>query len=146
MKKISLLLTLVPLTLYAQFERPEDPVEVPVHRHTCTYQAEVAYWNIIEGNTSLYLHDTIEYSQGRRGKRYTKKYITSKKAGKKISHLLNKGKVIFSGKYNGGYTFNIIIFNPHEEGEILHTVTFKVDHFYQKITSIEVSREFPTEL
>lgn len=146
MKRILLLLTVLPLTLQGQFERPEDPIETPIHRHTCTYQAEVAYWNIIEGNISPYLHDTVEYSQGKRGKRYTKRYITSKKTEKKISHLLHKGKVIFSGKYNGGYVFNIIIFNPHEEGEILHTVSFKVDHFYQKITSIEVSREFPTEL
>jgi hypothetical protein len=145
MKKIALILTVFPLVLQAQFERPEDPVESPVHRHTCTYQAEVACWNIISGNISPYLHDTVEYSVERRAKRYIKKYLPSKKTEKKLSRLLSKGKVMFSGKYNSGYVFSIIIFNPHEEGEILHTVRFRVDHFYQKIVSIEVSREFPTE-
>lgn len=145
MKKILLLFLSLPLALHAQFERPEDTVEIPNQRHTCTYQAEVAYWNIIMGNTSLYLHDTIEYSQERRGKKYTKRYITSRKAERKISHVLNKGKVIFSGKYNSGYVFSIIVFDPHEDGEILHIVRFRVDHFYQKIVSVEVSREFPTE-
>lgn len=145
MKKIFLLISVLPLFLQAQFERPEDPVEEPVHRHTCTYQAEVAYWNLIQGNISPYLHDTVEYSQERRGKRYTKKYIPTKKATRKISHLLNKGSAIFAGKYNSGYIFSIIIFDPHEEGEIFHIVRFKVDHFYQKIVSVEVSREFPTD-
>jgi len=145
MKKAALFLAALPLVLQAQFERPEDPVESPVHRHTCTYQAEVAYWNIVSGNSLPYLHDTVEYSVEKRGKRYTKKYLPSKKTEKKLSRLLNKGKIIFSGKYNSGYVFGIIIFDPHEEGEILHTVRFRVDHFYQKIVSIEVSREFPTE-
>jgi hypothetical protein len=144
MKKIFFLFSLLPLALQAQFERPEDPVEAPVHRHTCTYQAEIAFWNIVRGNISQYLHDTIEYSQERRGKKYSKKYLASKRAERKLSHVLNKGNSIFSGRYNSGYIFSIIVFNPHEDGEILHTVKFKVDHFYQKIVSIEVSREFPT--
>ena len=144
MKKIFFLFSLLPLALQAQFERPEDPVEAPVHRHTCTYQAEIAFWNIVRGNISQYLHDTIEYSQERRGKKYSKKYLSSKKTERKLSHVLNKGNSIFAGRYNSGYIFSIIVFNPHEDGEILHTVKFKVDHFYQKIVYIEVSREFPT--
>ena len=144
MKKILILISVLPLSLYAQSERPEDTAEVPHQRHTCTYQAEVAYWNLVSGNISLYLHDTVEYSTEKRGKKYSKKYLSSKKAERKVSHILNKGKVIFSGKYNSGYVFGIIVFNPHEEGEILQTVRFRVDHFYQKIVAIEVSREFPT--
>ena len=144
MKKILILISVLPLSLQAQFERPEDPVQAPAHRHTCTYQAEIAYWNLAQGNISPYLHDTVEYSQERRGKRYSKKYIPTKKATRKLSHLLHKGSIIFAGKYNSGYVFSVIILDPHEEGEILHIIRFRVDHFYQKIVAIEVSREFPT--
>lgn len=145
MKRIFLTLLVLPLSLRAQFERPEDTAEMPLQRHVCTYQAEVAYWNLVEGNISPYLHDTVEYSQERRGKKHTKKRLDSKRTERKLSRLLSKGRVFFSGKSNSGYIFSLTIFDLYEEREILHTVKFKVDHFYQKIVSIEVLREFPDE-
>lgn len=129
MKKLIFALLLIPFASKAQ--------EV---RHFCSFDAETTAKHIIKNHISNHLHDTVEFSVEKRGYKYSKSYLTPVQAEKKLKKVMKKGKPAYSSKTNSGYEFNIVVISLADDTEILNYIKFEVDHFYQKIVSIEVSK------
>ena len=129
MKKLIFALLLIPFASKAQ--------EV---RHFCHFEAETAAKHIMMGHIIDNLHDTVEFSVEKKGFKYNKKYLTSVQAEKKLKKVLKKGKSAYSSRTNSGYVFSIVVVSLADNTEILNFIKFEVDHFYQKITSIEISK------
>jgi len=129
MKKLIFALLLIPFTSKAQ--------EV---RHFCSYDAETTAKHIMMLHITDHLHDTVEFSVEKKGYKYSKKYLTPVQAEKKLKKVLKKGKSAYSSRTNAGYVFNIVVVSLADDTEILNFVKFEVDHFSQKIISIEVSK------
>jgi hypothetical protein len=129
MKKLIFALLLIPFASKAQ--------EV---RHFCSFDAENAAKHIMMLHIIDNLHDTVEFSVEKKGFKYNKKYLTSVQAEKKLKKVLKKGKSAYSSRTNSGYVFSIVVVSLADDTEILNFIKFEVDHFYQKITSIEVSK------
>jgi hypothetical protein len=129
MKKLIFALLLIPFASKAQ--------EV---RHFCSFDAENAAKHIMMLHIIDNLHDTVEFSVEKKGFKYNKKYLTSVQAEKKLKKVLKKGKSAYSSRTNSGYVFSIVVVSLADDTEILNFIKFEVDHFYQKITSIEISK------
>lgn len=130
MKQLLTLVMLVPFMLKGQTE----------YRHFCSFDAESTAKHIMMKHVKQYLHDTVEYSVEKRGYKYTKKYLNADQAEKKILKRMKHGSCHYGGKTNSGYTFTIVIISKADDTEILNFIKFEVDHFYQKIISVEVSK------
>jgi len=130
MKKLITLLFVVPFMLKGQVE----------YQHFCSYNAESTAKHIMMHHIKPYLHDTIEFSVEKRGFKYSKKYLNADQAEKKILKALKKGMATYSSKTNSGYTFTIVVVSKADETEILNFIKFEVDHFHQKIVSVEISK------
>ena len=130
MKKLIALLFVVPFMLKGQME----------YRHFCSFDAETTAKHIMMHHIKPYLSDTIEFSVEKRGYKYTKKYLNANQAEKKILKTLKKGMSTYSSRTNSGYTFTIVVVSKADDTEILNYIKFDVDHFSQKITSVEISK------
>ena len=140
MKQLLTLVMLIPFMLKGQFEKPTEQVEAPQYRHFCSFDAESTAKHIMMKHVKPYLHDTIEFSVEKRGYKYSKRYLNSAQAEKKIVKALKKGIPSYSGKTNSGYMFTIAVISKADDTEILNFIKFEVDHFYQKIISVEISK------
>ena len=129
MKKLIFALLLIPFALKAQ--------EV---RHFCSFDAETTAKHIMMLHITDYLSDTVEFSVEKRGYKYSKSYLTPVQAEKKLKKVMKKGKVSYSSKTNSGYVFSLVVISLADDTEILNFIKFEVDHFYQKIISIEISK------
>lgn len=130
MKQLLTLVMLIPFMLKGQTE----------YQHFCSYNAESTAKHIMMKHIKPYLHDTIEFSVEKRGYKYSKKYLNADQAEKKILKTLKKGMATYSSKTNSGYMFTIAIVSKADDTEILNFIKFEVDHFYQKVISVEVSK------
>lgn len=130
MKQLLTLVMLVPFMLKGQTE----------YRHFCSFDAETTAKHIMMHHIKPYLSDTIEFSVEKRGFKYNKKYVNANQAEKKILKTLKKGMSTYSSRTNSGYTFTIVVVSKADETEILNYIKFEVDHFYQKIISVEISK------
>lgn len=130
MKQLLTLVMLIPFILKGQTE----------YQHVCSYDAEFTAKHIMMRHIKPYLHDTVEFSVEKRRYKYTKKYLNSDQAEKKIVKALKKGINSYSSKTNSGYSFTIVVISKADETEILNFIKFEVDHFYQKIISVEISK------
>ena len=130
MKQLLTLVMLIPFMLKGQTE----------YQHFCSYNAEATVKYIMMRHIKSYLYDTVEFSVEKRGYKYSKKYLNADQAEKKIVKALKKGMPTYSGKTNSGYIFTIAVVSQADETEILNFIKFEVDHFYQKIVSVEISK------
>ncbi len=130
MKQLLTLVMLIPFMLKGQTE----------YQHFCSYNSESTAKHIMMRHIKSYLHDTVEFSVEKRGYKYAKKYLNADQAEKKIVKALKKGMATYSSKTNSGYTFTIAVVSKADETEILNFIKFEVDHFYQKIISVEISK------
>lgn len=137
MKQLLILITMVPLMLKGQFEKPTDEVQ---YQHICKFDAEIVSKHIIQKHIKSYLEDTVEFSVEKRGNKYSKKYLSSSKVEKKILNLFKKGNVEYSSRTNAGYTFTIAVIDRDNETDVLNYIKFEVDHYSQKIHTIEILR------
>jgi hypothetical protein len=129
MKKLIFALLLIPFASKAQ--------EV---RHFCSYDAETTAKHIMKLHITDHLSDTVEFSVEKKGYKYSKKYLTPVQAEKKLKKVLKRGKSAYSSRTNAGYVFSIVVLSLADDTEILNFVKFEVDHFSQKIISIEISK------
>jgi hypothetical protein len=130
MKQLLTLVMLIPFMLKGQTE----------YRHFCSFDAESTAKHILMKHVKHYLHDTVEFSVEKRGYKYAKKYLNADQAEKKVLKALKKGNPSYSNKTNSGYTFTIVVVSKADETEIVNFIRFEVDHFFQKIISIEISK------
>lgn len=130
MKQLLTLVMLIPFMLKGQTE----------YQHFCSYNAESTAKHIMMRHIKPYLHDTVEFSIEKRGYKYSKKYLNADQTEKKIVKALKKGMATYSSKTNSGYTFTIAIVSKADDTEILNFIKFEVDHFYQKVISVEISK------
>ena len=130
MKQLLTLVMLIPFMLKGQTE----------YRHFCSYDAETTAKHILKKHIKQHLHDTVEFSVEKRGYKYSKKYLNADQAEKKVLKALKKGNPSYSSKTNSGYTFTIVVVSKADETEIVNFIRFEVDHFFQKIISIEISK------
>lgn len=130
MKQLLTLIMLVPFMLKGQTE----------YQHFCSYNAESTAKHILKKHIKDYLHDTVEFSVERRGYKYHKKYLNASQTEKKVLRKMKHGTCHYAGKTNSGYTFTIVIVDENDDTEILSSIKFEVDHFYQKIISVEISK------
>ena len=121
---------MVPLVLKGQTE----------YRHFCSFDAETTAKHIMKLHITNHLHDTVEFSVEKKGYKYSKSYLTPVQAEKKLKKVLKKGKSAYSSKTSSGYVFNIVVVSLADDTEILNYIKFEVDHFHQKIISIEISK------
>ena len=130
MKQLLTLVMLIPFMLKGQRE----------YRPFCNFDAASKAKHIMMRHIKPYLHDTVEFSVEKRGYKYSKKYLNADQAEKKIVKVLKKGMATYSSKTNSGYMFTIAIVSKADDTEILNFIKFEVDHFYQKIISVEISK------
>ena len=84
-----------------------------------------------------YLHDTVALSLNYK----TPKLLSPTQVEKKVLKVLKKGDPSYSSRTNSGYTFTIVVADKKDNTKILNFIKFEVDHFYQKIISIEITKE-----
>lgn len=130
MKQLLTLVMLVPFMLKGQTE----------YQHFCSYNAESTAKHIMMKHVKHYLHDTVEFSVEKNNNKYIKKYLNASQVEKKILKTLKKGKSTYSSKTNSGYTFTIVVVDIKDDTKIINFISFNVDHFYQKVTSVEISK------
>jgi hypothetical protein len=126
MKKLIFALLLIPFASKAQ--------EV---RHFCSYDAETTAKHIMKEHIKSYLHDTVALSLNYK----TPKLLNPTQVEKKVLKVLKKGDPSYSSRTNSGYTFTIVVADKKDNTKILNFIKFEVDHFYQKIISIEITKE-----
>lgn len=141
MKYLILAILMVPLTLRGQFESPSDTVSIPdMDHHLCSYSAEETIEEILNLRVKKFLLDTVEFSVEKRGPKFTKRFLSSEKAEKRVLKVLKRGKPKFYGKSSFGFVFTLSVFEIVDETEILNFVRFEVDRCTRKISSIEILR------
>lgn len=125
MKKLIFALLLIPFSSKAQ--------EV---RHFCNYDCEATARHIMMGHIKDYCYDTVSYLF-----QYRKiKQLSPQQVEKKLKKVIYKGASTYSSRTNGGYTFTIAVIDEKDYTNVLYYIKFEVDHFYQKITYIEISK------
>ena len=131
MKKFMFLLLLFPFSLFGQ-----EYLKFPSH-----YDSEGTAKQICSGNIKKFLSDTIEWKVEKGGDRWVTSWIDKGAANSKINKIFVQGSPEYSGRTNGGYWFYIAVIDLKEETKILRTLQFEVDHYTQKIKTIEVYKE-----
>ena len=126
MKQLLTLVMLVPFMLKGQTE----------YRHFCSFDAETTAKHIVMKHIKPYLHDTVAFSSNSK----SPKMLNPTQVEKKILKVLKKGKPAYSSKTNSGYTFTIVVEDKKDDTKIINFISFNVDHFYQKVTSVEISK------
>lgn len=125
------LLLLFPFSLFGQ-----EYLRFPSH-----YDSEGTAKQICTGNIKKFLSDTIEWKVEKGEDRWVTSWIDKDKANSKINKIFVLGSPEYSGRTNGGYWFYISVIDPKEETKILKSLQFEVDHYTQKIKTIEVYKE-----
>jgi len=133
MKQLITLLFVVPFMLKGQFEKPTDEIQ---YQHVCSYDAECTAKHIMMKHVKSYLYDTVAFTM----KNQSLKLMNPTQVEKKILKTLKKGKSAYSSKTNSGYSFTIVVVDVKDDTKILNFISFEVDHFYQKIISVEISK------
>ncbi len=131
MKKIIFLLLLLPINLFGQ-----EYLRFPSH-----YDSEGTATQICNGNVEKFLSDTVEWKVEKGGDRWVTSWIDKDGVKSKLNKIFVSGSAEYSGRTNGGYWFFIAVIDPKEETKILKTLQFEVDHYSQKIKTIEVLKE-----
>lgn len=126
MKKLIALLFVVPFMLKGQME----------YRHVCSFDAETTAKHIMMHHIKPYLYDTVAFTLNDKAS----KQLSPSQVEKKILKTLKKGMSTYSSKTNLGYTFTIVVVDVKDDTKILNFIKFEVDHFYQKIISVEISK------
>lgn len=128
MKKLILLLVLLPLKLFSQY------VTVPTH-----YDCEHAANHILKGHLPMFLSDSVKLVTEKKNERYVTDYgYPSDRVKSKVDKVFLKGKPEFISRTNGGYIFSIAVIDKNDDTKVINYVTFHVDAWTQKIVEIEI--------
>ena len=110
-------------------------------RFPSNYDSEGTAKQICTGSIKKFLSDTVEWKVEKGEDRWVTSWIDKDRANSKINKIFVLGSPEYSGRTNGGYLFYISVIDPKEETKILKTLQFEVDHYTQKIKTIEVHKE-----
>jgi hypothetical protein len=109
-------------------------VMVPTH-----FDAQTAAQHILKGHIKMYLNDTSNFIVEKKNNRYVTDYNVDKDVVKsRIDKVFAKGKLEYSSRTNGGYSFTIAVIDFKDELKVLNYVTFRVSAWTQKIIEIEI--------
>lgn len=110
-------------------------------RFPSNYDSEGTAKQICTGSIKKFLSDTVEWKVEKGEDRWVTSWIDKDRANSKINKIFVSGSPEYSGRTNGGYWFYISVIDPKDETKILKTLQFEVDHYTQKIKTIEVHKE-----
>jgi hypothetical protein len=127
MKKLMLLLALLPLKLFSQY------IVVPTH-----FDAEDVAEHISHGDLRHYCEDTVEWVVEKKNGNWVTSYKDKIKAERQFYKVLDKGRFRLSSKTNGGYTFLIAIDDYKDRFKTVLFVKCVVNPYTQKIKTIEI--------
>ena len=103
-----------------------------------SYDSEGTAKQICTGSVEKFLSDTIEWKVEKKNDRWVTSWINLNQAESKLNQIFSKGVPKYTSSTNAGYWFYISVEDPSDDTRILRTVKFEVDHYTQKIKTIEV--------
>lgn len=131
MRKLLFLFLLIPFNLFGQ-----EYLKFPV-----TYNSEGTAKEICKGEIKKFLSDTVEWKVEKRNDRWVTSWIYPNQIKSKLDKIFSGGIPEYTSRTNGGYWFYISVEDPSDDTRVLRTIKFEVDHYTQKIKTIEVYLE-----